>query len=77
MKFEDGMADEIHVKVGGDHGGKSFKACYEICNIENPNSRDNTIIFSLFEEKDHRLNLKTGLAPFKSQIDELQLAHWK
>ena len=71
------MANEIHVKIGGDHGGKSFKACYEICNVEAPNSKDNTIIFSLFEEKDHRINLKTGLTMYRDQIDDLQMATWK
>ena len=66
------MSEEIQVKIGGDHGGKSFKACYEICNTEKPNSKDNTIVYSLFEAKDYRSNLRAGLARFTSQVDELQ-----
>ena len=71
------MKDEVHIKIGGDNGGKSFKACYEICNTIAPNSRDNTVIFSLFEEKDLRLNLRTGLASFKEQIDNIQTSEWR
>ena len=70
------MTDEIQIKIGGDHGGKSFKACFEVCNTEKPNSTDNTIIFSLFEAKDHRSNLRTGLSRFTSQVDELQKLKW-
>lgn len=77
LVFDGSMKNEIHVKIGGDHGGKSFKACYEICNFVSPNSKTNTVIFSLFEEKDHRVNLCTGLGGYKEQIDELQEAVWK
>ena len=34
--------DEIWVKVGGDHGGGSFKLTLQIANIANPNSKHNT-----------------------------------
>ena len=77
IKHYPGMNGEIHVKIGGDHGGKSFKACYQIVNKENPNSKDNTIVFSLFEAKDLRTNLRTGLERFKTQIDQLQLMEWR
>lgn len=77
LQFEGSMKEEVHIKIGGDHGGKSFKACYEICNTNSPNSKDNTVIFSLFEEKDLRLNLRTGLSLFKEQIDNLQISEWK
>ena len=71
------MRDEIHVKIGGDHGGGSFKTCYQICNTNKPNNKDNTVVFSLFEAKDKRSNLKTGLSRFKEQIDELQTMSWE
>ena len=45
---------EVHVKIGGDHGGNSFKMCYQIANINNPNRKENTVVFSLFEAKDSR-----------------------
>ena len=71
------MNNEIHVKIGGDHGGNSFKACYQVCNTTNPNSKDNTVIFSIFEAKDTRGNIRTGLRHFTSQVDELQKTMWK
>ena len=55
--------NEIHVKIGGDHGGGSFKMSYQVANtlaVYNPNSKENTIIFSTFEAKDYRVNLKVG-----------------
>lgn len=72
-----GDASEVHIKIGGDHGGRSFKACYEICNILHPNSKNNTVIFSLFEAKDYRTNLRAGLTKFKNQVDCLQTSQWQ
>ena len=40
--------NEIHVKIGGDHGGKSFKMSYQCCNTLHPNSKGNTMVFSIF-----------------------------
>ena len=54
-----------------------FKMSYQIANVENSNSKDNTRIFSLFEAKDYRSNLKTGLSRFAWQIDELQSMMWR
>ena len=70
------MNDEIHVKIVGDHGGGSFKTNYQICNTDKPNSKDNTLVFSLFEAKDYRSNLKIGLSRFRQQIDEIQAMNW-
>ena len=53
--------------------GKSSMACYQIFKTESPNNKDNTVIFTIFEAKDHRGNLKIALARFKSQVDELQI----
>ena len=69
--------NEIHLKIGGDHGGGSFKMCYQIANTENPNSKDNTLVFCLFEAKDTKANLKTALGRFKEQINNIQLSKWK
>ena len=52
------LYDEIHVKISGDHGGGSFKMSYQIANVSNPNSKENTVVFSIFEAKDSRVNLK-------------------
>ena len=71
------MENEIHVKLGEDHGGGSIKCCYEICNTAKPNNRDNTVIFSYAEEKDHHVNLASCLSPFCDQIDSLQTTLWE
>ena len=33
---------EIWIKIGGDHGGSSFKISIQVLNLERPNSRENT-----------------------------------
>ena len=46
------IKNEIHIKIGGDHGGGSFKMSFQVANVENPNRKDNTVVFSIFEAKD-------------------------
>ena len=50
---------------------------YQIANTEKPNSKCNTTVFSLFEAKDYRSNLKIGLSRFKDQINRLQSTKWQ
>jgi len=69
--------NEIHIKIGGDHGGGSFTMNYQICNTFRLNSKDNTVVFSIFEAKDYRNNLKLALSRFLSQIDKLQVTKWE
>ena len=64
--------NEIHIKIGGDHGDKSFKMSYQISNVRNPNRKDNSVVFSIFEAKDNRANLRTCLERFRKQINMLQ-----
>ena len=64
--------NEIHVKIGGDHGGCTFKMAYQIGNIENLNRKENTTVFSIFEAKDSISNLRTCLDRFKRQVNLLQ-----
>ena len=71
------MENETHIKIGGDHGGGSFKMSYQICSTATPNSKDNTIVFSVFEAKDRNANLKIGLSRYQFQVDELQTMKWK
>ena len=68
---------EIHIKIGGDHGDKSFKIEYQICNRENPNSKENTVVFCTFEAKDKKINLKTALLQFRDEITDLQRSVWR
>lgn len=62
------------MKIGGDHGGSSFKMSYQVCNTDRPNSKNNTVVFSIFEAKDYTVNMKIGLCRFSAQIDHLQNA---
>ena len=50
---------------------------YQPCNVEKPNSKDNTVVFSLFEAKDYRCKLRFALAKCKEQIDTLQSLQWE
>ena len=50
------LNNKIHVKIGGDHGSRSLKMSLQIVNTINPKSQDNTITFTIFEEKDYRIN---------------------
>ena len=41
--------NEIWLKVGGDHGGESFKMAFQIANVQDPNAPENTVISSIME----------------------------
>ena len=69
--------DEIQVKIGGDHGGGSFKMAYQIANVERPNAANNTVAFCLFEAKEYKENLVTALTKFAEQINELRETKWR
>lgn len=69
--------DTIWVKVGGDHGGGSFKMCLQIANVQSPNSKHNTFMICLVNAKDSRYNLREILCTYRKQIDALQGTTWK
>ena len=71
------LNNEIHVKIGGGHGSGSLKMSLQIVNTANPNSRGNTIIFSIFEAKDYRINIIVGLQRFTKQVNNLQEMSWR
>ena len=62
--------------IGGDHGGGSFKMSYQIGNVDHPNKLDNTVIFSIFNNKDSRANLRIGLERFKTHVSKLSSMKW-
>ena len=68
------IKNEIHIKIGGHHSGGSFKMSFQVANVENPN---NTVVFSIFEAKDYRVNIKLALERFKFQMKELQESTWQ
>ena len=51
-------SDKIWVKIGGDHGGDTFKISVQILNTPAPNAKDNTIVVECFQAKDSYSNLK-------------------
>ena len=69
--------DPVLVKIGGDHGGNSFKMTYQIVNVDKPNSKENTMVFCMFEAKDYRTNLEVALSMYKKEIFDLQQLKWK
>ncbi|CAH1240842.1 Hypp6116 [Branchiostoma lanceolatum] len=63
---------ELWIKVLGDHGGGSFKVAFQVLNKDSPNSKSNTVVFSIFNAKDSMENLATGMGRFSKEIAELQ-----
>ena len=71
------IKNEIHIKIGGDHCGGSFKMSFQVANVKNPNRKDNTAVFSIFEAKGYRVNIKLALERFETQIKQLQGSIWQ
>ena len=68
--------NEVHIKLGGDAGGGSFKMAFHIANLRHPNSKTNTVVFAMFHAKDSWANLKTALMKYKEQVNTLKEATW-
>ena len=68
--------NEVHIKLGGDAGGGSFKMAFQIANLRHPNSKTNTVVFAMFHAKDSWANLKTALMKYKEQVNTLKEATW-
>ena len=58
----------IVVKIGGDHGGGTFKMAFQIANHRHPHSLQNTIPFLVLEAKDSPANLAAALQPYQEQV---------
>ena len=69
--------DKIFVKLGGDHGQGSMKLAFQFANVPHPNSTKNTVVFSLYEEKDTRNNLRIVTQCYKEQLETLTQAKWQ
>lgn len=68
---------EVHLKIGGDAGGGSFKMAFQIANLKHPNSKTNTVVFAMFQAKDSWANLKTALIKYTDQVSILKKATWR
>ena len=51
--------------------------CYQIANTRNPNRKENTVVFSIFEAKDNLTNLRLSLSRFKGQVRMLSKVMWE
>ena len=69
--------DQIWIKVGGDHGGGSFKMSLQIANVQSPNSKHNTFMICMANAKDSRYNLREILCTYRKEIDALENLTWK
>ena len=65
-------ASEINLKIGGDHGGQSFKMSFQVANVHNPNKPENYVIFSVMEAKDYKSNLRLCSERFRRQIEQFK-----
>ena len=79
LTWHDGLIpeNEIWLKLGGDKGGSSFKASFQIINVEKPNSVCNSFVFALFEASDSVFNLHLALDQYRQSISDLQKAQWR
>ena len=68
------IKNEIHIIIGGDHGAGSFKMSLQVANVENPNRKDNTVVFVSISSL--LLNaLKLKLRSFKNlQFSDIEAA---
>ena len=69
--------EEIWVKIGGDKGGSTLKASFQLCNVPRPNSVQNTCVFAVFEARDSPSNLHIALDRYNEQIRALQTTEWR
>lgn len=68
---------EVWVKIGGDKGGGSFKMSFQICNVPQPNSVENTCVFAAFQAGDTATNLHIALELYKVQVNDLNGKKWR
>ena len=70
-------SNEIWIKVGGDKGGGTFKFCFQLLNVEVPNSSENTSVIAMFEGPDSVTNLHTCLDQYVEQLAEINQMTWR
>ena len=69
--------NEVWIKVGGDHGGGSFKFTLQVANLDKPNSPDATHLITLAECPDSYFNLRSILHETRIQVESLQKQKWR
>ena len=69
-------SNEVFLKIGGDHGGGSFKMSFQIAHTDHPNKVENTVLFSVMEVKDSKANLLLCLQRFKTHVAKRAQVKW-
>ena len=69
--------NEVWLKLGGDKGGETFKANFQIVNVAAPNSVQNTCVFCCFAAGDSFTNLHIALDRYKEQVRHFQTMKWR
>lgn len=65
------------MKLRGDHGGGTFKFCFQLGNVQHPNSLRNTVLFMVFAAKDIPVNLATAFKSYHDQVQSLGAQNWQ
>jgi len=54
-----------------------MKLAFQVANVPHPNSTKNTVVFSLYEGKDTRNNLRIVTQCHKEQLETLTQTKWQ
>ncbi len=68
--------NEYWVKFGGDKGGSTTKLCFQLANLETPNSVEHTRIFCNFSAPDYTANLCQVMQRFEAALSALNGKEW-
>ena len=64
-------------KIGVEHGGNFFKLYLQVCNLDKPNLKQNTIVFACMSAKDIYENMNKLCSIHESQINQLKEEYWE
>ena len=70
-------ANKIWIKMGGDHGGRSFKVALQTLNLRSLNTKENTIATMRFEGKDSDENLHRMVGSQRDAVKQLRHMAWR
>ena len=79
MTWHNGLIPEteVWIKIGGDRGASTVKIFFQLCNVAEPNSVQNTCVFCVFEGRDTTTNLHIALDRYTAQLEHLVGALWR
>ena len=69
--------NEIFIKVGGDHGGDSFKFMLQVGNVKTPNKNKKRFLLAVVNAKDSHKNIWRVVRSYKQKLDNLSKMTWK